>query len=152
MADNDYMHAEMISKLMQDMLKLADTINRIQQSVDNLDNKLEDLTKVKVINGGGIPAIASLPEAVKILIDNVEKIDNKVVELDKKIEITSDKVKCIVEENIDMIVDIVDDYREDNKDKRYQHKNNKLEYSAKILLFISTLVNVIMFIYINLRK
>ena len=152
MADNDYIHAEMISKLMQDMLKLSDTINGIQNSVRNLDNKLEDLTKVKVVNGGGIPAIASLPEAVKILIDNIDTISKQVNDLDKKVAITPEKVKCIVEENIDMIVDLVDEYREENKDKGYQHKNNKMQYFQNILFFVSILVNIIMFIHLNIRK
>ncbi len=153
MSDNDdLMHANMISKLMQDMLKLSDTINGIQKSLNGLNDKLEDLSKVKVINGGGIPATASLPEAVKILIDNVEKINVKMVEMNSKVEITPDKVKHIVEENIDMIVDIVDDYREDNKDKGYQHKNNKMQYFQNILFFVSILINVIMFIHMNLRK
>jgi hypothetical protein len=42
MSDNDdLMHANMISKLMQDMLKLSDTINGIQKSLNGLNDNLE---------------------------------------------------------------------------------------------------------------
>ena len=148
----DYMHAEMIRKIMQDMLKSSNTIDVIVESVKVLDERLEKLMEIKIVNGRGIPGTGSLSEAVGIIIDNIEEISKQVNDLDKKVAITPEKVKCIVEENIDMIVDLVDEYREENKDKGYQHKNNKMQYFQNILFFVSILVNIIMFIHLNIRK
>jgi len=142
--ENCNLHDKTIKDLKEDLEALRTSMHEIRNYLNVLNGKLETLVNIPIKNGGGLTVMVSNVELQQKLYSDISELKNKLS------DITSvDRMLSMIEENKEDIATIFDEYRaskSDNKTVRINHKMQTIQY---ILLFLSMLINIVLFFHIK---
>lgn len=119
-------------------------MHEIRNFLNALNGKLETLVNIPIKNGGGLTMVVSNIELQQKLYSDINELKNKISDLTSK-----ETILKTIDNNKEDIATIFDEYRaskSDNKTVRINHKMQTIQY---ILLFLSMLINIVLFFHIK---
>ncbi len=134
--DTCQIHANMITKLQSDVIGIMTNNNTIIRKLDELSNKIDTATKVKLVRKGEVASgDYHLPELILDMHTKMDELTNEI----KKSEMTKEKVLAIVEQYKEEINNIFEEYKESEVNDKVSKTNNKLQ----LILTIGTIISML---------
>lgn len=134
--DTCQIHANMITRLQSDVIEVRTNNNIIIKKLDELSNKIDTATKIKLVRKGEVASgDYHLPELILDMHTKMDELTNEI----KKSEITKEKVLEIVDKYKVEINDIFEEYKESEIDDKVSKTNNKLQ----LILTIGTIISML---------
>jgi len=132
------LHNDIMNRNNSEIQSLKNLIHNVNKSLSDLSVTVNSLLRIEMDD--------KLKTSVS-LIELVKETNNLV----KDNVITNEKVIRSVENNLEPIVNMTDEFRAARGDKNAIRLNNKFDLLKNILFYLSFIVNIIMFIHFRIK-